>query len=192
MKHQNTGRKLFCLLLCAALCMGALAACGQETTSGGGGSPAPQDGPQSDPVPRSDSVIGNLPENSILLFQDDEGAAKLNKDMEEGRIPVACNVLYDTMGARPAVTVEDPEMITELYERLGRMTVDGTPGYSITDSYHHIIFQLQDGTYVGYRFEGTENLCWGYDNYTAVDNGNLWTLVYNLQEEYMQQNGADE
>ena len=29
------------------------------------------------------SVIGNIPEGSILLFMDDEGAAKLIKDMEE-------------------------------------------------------------------------------------------------------------
>ncbi|MBR0373812.1 MAG: hypothetical protein IJH91_04730 [Mogibacterium sp.] len=188
MKHWKNGRKLLCVIVCAVLCIGALAACAGED-------PAPQDGgPQNDPAPAPQSggsVIGNLPENSILLFQNDEGAAKLNRDMAEGRIPVACNVLYDTMGARPDVTVEDPEIITELYERLGRMTVTGESGYSITDSYHHIIFQLQDGTYVGYHFEGVDNLCWGYDNYAAVDNGNLWTLVYQLQEEYMSKDEND-
>ncbi|MBR2681650.1 MAG: hypothetical protein IKE22_00090 [Atopobiaceae bacterium] len=91
---------------------------------------------------------------SLLEFQNDAGSAKLIKDMEEGRIPVACNVLYDQMGGLPNVNVTDPDTIKEIYELTKGLVVMGESNWSITDCYHHVIFTLQDGTKVGYRFEG--------------------------------------
>ncbi len=64
-----------------------------------------------------------IPEKSIFWFQDNEGAKKLMEDMNDGKIPSACNVLYDEMGSRPEVTVTDAETITDLYNRLTLMSV---------------------------------------------------------------------
>ena len=126
-----------------------------------------------------------IPEKSILWFRDDPDAAKLMADMNDGKIPSMCNVLYDEMGSRPEVTVTDPETITDLYNRLALMSVGEKSEMSITDSYHHIRFTLQDGTNVGWSFEGTELLCVGTENYEVKDEGNLWVQVRWLQEAEM-------
>ncbi len=126
-----------------------------------------------------------IPEKSILWFQDDEGARKLMEDMNDGKIPQECSVLYDEMGARPEVTVTDAETITDLYNRLALMSVGEKSEMSITDSYHHISFTLQDGTTVGWNFEGKDLLNMGTENYDVKDEGNLWFAVRQLQEKAM-------
>ena len=127
----------------------------------------------------------DAPKTPILLFRDDAGAAKLAADMEAGRIPAECRAMYDEMGSRPEVTVTDPETITELYNRFSKMTVGAPSNISITDCYHYISFLLQDGTQVGWSFEGTGILCVGQENYEVKDEGNLWFVVRGLQEEAM-------
>ena len=126
-----------------------------------------------------------IPEKSILWFQDNEDAKKLMEDMNDGNIPQACNVLYDEMGSRPEVTVTDAETITDLYNRLALMSVGEKSNMSITDSYHHIRFTLQDGTTVGWNFEGKDLLNIGTENYDVKDEGNLWFAVRQLQEKAM-------
>ncbi len=131
------------------------------------------------------TIESNVPENSVLWLKNDEGAAKLMADMNEGRIPTECNVLYDAMGSRPDVTVTDPEKIVDLYERFSKMTVGSKSDMSITDCYHHISFHLQDGTWVSWSFEGEDLLSCEGNNYEVSDEGNLWFEVRALQEEAM-------
>ena len=126
-----------------------------------------------------------IPEKSILWFQDNEGGKKLMEAMNDGNIPQECNVLYDEMGSRPEVTVTDVETITDLYNRLALMSVGEKSDMSITDSYHHIRFTLQDGTTVGWSFEGKDLLNIGTENYDVKDEGNLWLAVRQLQEKAM-------
>ena len=126
-----------------------------------------------------------IPEKSILWFQDNEEAKKLIEDMNDGNIPQECNVLYDEMGSRPEVTVTDAETITDLYNRLALMSVGEKSDMSITDSYHHIRFTLQDGTTVGWNFEGKDLLNIGTENYDVKDEGDLWFAVRQLQEKAM-------
>ena len=126
-----------------------------------------------------------IPEKSILWFQDNEEAKKLIEDMNDGNIPQECNVLYDEMGSRPEVTVTDAETITDLYNRLALMSVGEKSQMSITDSYHHIRFTLQDGTTVGWNFEGKDLLNIGTENYDVKDEGDLWFAVRQLQEKAM-------
>lgn len=136
-----------------------------------------------EPSPDSTITIEScIPEKSILWFKDNEGAKKLMEDMNDGKIPSACNVLYDEMGSRPEVTVTDDETITDLYNRLSLMSVGEKSDMSITDSYHHIRFTLQDGTTVGWNFEGKDLLNMGTENYSVKDEGNLWFAVRQLQE----------
>ncbi len=129
---------------------------------------------------------------SLLEFQNDAGSAKLIKDMEEGRIPVACNVLYDQMGALPNVNVTDPDTIKEIYELTKGLVVIGESNWSITDCYHHVIFTLQDGTRVGYRFEGEGLLAWGSKNYAVTGGGPLWAYVRTLQDKLVNGDNAKE
>ena len=121
-------------------------------------------------------------ESQMLLFQDDGKGAQLIKDMEAGRTPVSCNVLYDQMGARPDITVTDPATITRIYELVKSINVMGESGMGITDSYHHVIFELQDGTKVGFSFEGEGNLAKGGKNYYVMGDAALWSYVRRLQD----------
>ena len=136
-----------------------------------------------EPGPTSTGIFTNIPDDSILFFMPSSASAQLIQDMAEGRTPTSCTVLYDEMGARPEVTVTDPEMICELYARLAHMTVGDKSPISITDAYHSIRFTLQDGTVVGWGFETEALLCMGAENYEAHDNGNLWGLVQELQDQ---------
>ena len=144
--------------------------------------------PEPEPLPEpgtgttEDIVIGEIPEGSILLFQDDPGAAKLIADMEAGRIPAECCAMYDEMGARPEVRITDPDLITEVYNRLGHMIIGGESDESITDCYHYVYFTLQDGTTVGWSFEGTGLLCRNQHNYEVTSAGSLWGMMREMQD----------
>lgn len=122
----------------------------------------------------------------LLQFTGIEESKTLVSDMDAGTVPVKCNVLYDQMGARPSVMITDPATITEIYELMKDVVVIGKTNMSITDSYHHIFFTLQDGSTVGYSFEGEGILCVGRDNYAVIGTELLWQRVRMLQDEFMQ------
>ena len=125
----------------------------------------------------------------ILDFEGIPGGKKLKEDMEAGRIPVECNVLYDQMGSLPDVTVTDPATITKIYELLSEMTVGPESNMGVTDAYHHVYFKLQDGTYVGYSFETAALLSVGgseYKNYETGGSMEVWRYVRELQDEQME------
>ncbi len=144
------------------------------------------EGGPNDPEPKQNvGVFVSTPDDSILFFMANGESMQLMRDMADGRIPVSCNVLYDAMGSRPEVTVTDPDTIIELYNRLAQMTVGNMTTMSVTDAYHHIYFTLEDGTVVGWHFETEALLCMGSTNYEAYDNGNLWGLVQELQEQQL-------
>lgn len=183
-ENRYATRKLLVFMVAAALlaCTVLLASCSKE--------PLPEVFPEPEPGPKistTESVIGNIPEGSVLLFQDNEGAAKLIKDMEEGRIPVACRGMYDEMGARPEVEITDPKLVTEAYNRVGHMIIGDRTDESITDCYHYVYFELQDGTKVGWNFEGGGILCWGYDNYEVLETGGIWGMIRELQDGMMEE-----
>lgn len=140
-------------------------------------------GPQAAPTetaPLSDSpTIDGTP---LLGFEGDAAAAKLVSDMEAGRIPVSCDVLYDQMGSLPNVVVTDPDTITHLFKLVEGIVVTGESDMSVTDSYHHVRFTLQDGTVVGYSFEGEGLLSRERTNYEVVGDGPLWEFVRQLQD----------
>ena len=161
-------RKISACLMIAILALSSLlAACGQK------------------PAPAQESV-------PILSFQDDENTAKLVSDMEAGKLPTECYVMYDEMGSRPEVEVTDPEMLKEIYKRFSQMTVGAKTDTSVTDSYHYIIFILQDGTEVSWGFEGIGLLIRGQENYEVSDEGGLWEYVRRMQEEIMESWQEDE
>lgn len=142
---------------------------------------------------QSEKPIGvsiNLADDSILTFNNDETSSRLVQDMKEGNTPKSCTVLYDQMGARPSVTVTDARTIRNVYKKLARMRVAGETNMSMTDSYHLVSFELQDGTTASYRFEGEGVLVQKDHNYAVEDRGGLWAYVQTLQERYIRDQSA--
>ena len=124
------------------------------------------------------------PQNSIVTYvPDDEGCQKLIADMKAGKIPQSCELLYDQMGSRPAVTVTDSKEVAEIYNLFTQMTVVGSTNESITDCYHHVYFKLQDGTEVRFNFEG-DIWCYSEDvRYQVQNSGKLWNKAKQLQDQ---------
>lgn len=151
------------------------------------GAPAATNTPASEPPPSPTTTTTQLTKDSILAFENDAASAQLVSDMDSGKIPKSCDVLYDQMGARPSVTVTDEQTIREVYARLALMRVVGTSDQSITDSYHHVSFELQDGSKASFAFEGEGILVRGKQSYTVIDRGDLWSYVRYLQD--IQQSG---
>ena len=148
---------------------------------------------QPDKPAQADKSVGvsiNLSDDSILMFDGDAASAQLVEDMREGRTPASCTVLYDQMGARPSVTITDARTMREVYKKLARMYVEGESNMSITDSYHHVSFELQDGTKVSYGFEGEGILVRGKKSYTVQDRSGLWPYVRELQEQHLREESA--
>ena len=172
-------KKTIALGLALVCVMGLLAGCGRADTTA---DTAPADNSAGAAQTAS---AGEIPADSILLYlEGDEGCAALMEDMAAGRIPVACNVLYDEGGGRPMVDVTDAETVTELYHLLAQVTVAGPTQESVTDCYHHIVFTLQDGSSVGFSFEGDIWCCGSAaDARAKVENTQaLWRLVRELQD----------
>ena len=48
---------------------------------------------------------------------------------------------------------------------------------SLTDSYYFVEFTFSDGTSYGYRFEGTELLCYGAENYDISGGEELFSFM---------------
>ncbi|MDO5132291.1 MAG: hypothetical protein Q4D81_04810, partial [Eubacteriales bacterium] len=175
-------------VIAAAIALCLLAACGKKETGGSEEIPAEQTAQT--PQEAGSSGEGReaipVPDNSILLFKEDSGFARLREDMESGDTPVECNVLYDEGGARQGVTVDDPEVIRELYTCLAAVTVGEKSDESAADCRHHITFRLRNDTYVGVGFEGESLLCWGQESYTVRGAAPLWAYVRMLQDEAME------
>ena len=161
--------------------MGSVAAVTVAATLVACGAPAVTSTPAPEPSP-SPTATTQLAKDSILTFENDAASAQLVRDMDSGKTPKSCSVLYDQMGSRPSVTVTDEQTIREVYDRLARMRVTGTSDQGVTDNYHHVSFELQDGSTVSFAFEGEGILVRDKQNYAVVDQGDLWTYVRYLQD----------
>ena len=119
-----------------------------------------------------------------MYLEDNSESKILRGYMEAGKIPIMCNVLYDQGGALPAVDVFDPDEIVELYNLLSQVTIEGPSEMSVTDAYHHITFELQNGLQVSYSFE--DNLLVRKDgNYEVANAAPLWAKVREIQDAYL-------
>ena len=173
---------LFALAL--ALCLG----CTKPAEEATGVEPAPAGSEGSDEGPVT--IVEGTP---LIWFVDTDEVAQLRSDMQEGRIPTSCNVLYDQSGTLPDVTVTDPDTIKAIYELVQGMVVpESGRAMSVTDSYHHVIFTLQDGTRAAFNFEGVHNLYWNGKNYPVIYDDELWMLVRQLQDEQIAGSSAVE
>ena len=190
LRKRNAGRAAVSVFAALVLTC-VVTACGfKETGSTGSAGTANGTGTGSGSVNAGERTgTGNgtaaIAQDSVLNFDNDAGFARLQADMASGDIPVECNVLYDVMGERPDVTVKDPEMIREIYERLSQVKVGEKSMTGVTDSYHHVSFHLRNDTFVSFYFEGESLFCWGKDNYYAEGGGPLWSYVRQLQETAM-------
>ena len=128
-------------------------------------------------------LSADIPNNSILTYNSDEGSAGLIAFFESGNVPEEVSFLYDQMGANPEVTVRDAEVIKNLYELLKSVEVTGETQMSITDCYHHIQFKLAEDLYVSYRFEGSEIWCCGDKNYSLANSSGLFNAMQKLLNE---------
>ena len=77
--------------------------------------------------------------------------------MEDDRV-VSVNLLYDQGGGNGEAESSDPDVIRRAYKAMKNITVleDEEVNVAVTDSYHHVYFTLEDGTKVGYSFEGED------------------------------------
>ena len=154
---------------------GGLVACAQDKDPASGSGTGTDSGPI--------TIHEGTP---LMFFLDDAGVAKLRADMEAGRTPAEVNVLYDASGTRPELIIDDPEQIQEIYRLFSQMLVpEEGKAFSVTDSYHHVIFTLEDGTTVSFSFEGDRAFCYGQDLIPVSDLGGLWPYVQQLQDEKM-------
>ena len=114
--------------------------------------------------------------NPILVFDKSDGARQLMTAFDEGTI-VSAAVLYDEMGANEPYETTDQDEIRTIYKGLENITVTGESEMSLTDSYHFVEFTFSDGTSYGYRFEGTELLCYGAENYDISGGEELFSFM---------------
>lgn len=132
-----------------------------------------------------DVVSGSTP---ILIFDKSAKAKALMKAFDEGEISKV-DILYDQGGGNSSIESEDQAVIKKAYKALKNVVVLKPSMMSVTDSYHHIVFTLSDGTEVGYSFEGTGILVYSNSD-SSEDNGNysvegsegIWALYENLRE----------
>lgn len=102
----------------------------------------------------SDVIDGKIP---ILMYDKSREAKLLMEAMEDDRV-VSVNLLYDQGGGNEAIESSDPDVIRRAYKAMKNITVleDEEVNVAVTDSYHHVYFTLEDGTKVGYSFEGED------------------------------------
>ena len=160
--------------LILVLTLGMFAACGKAE-------------PEPEPEPKIEDT-GDIPSDSILYFNDDEGSAELIKFFEDGNVPSEVTAMYDQMGSNPEITVTDPETIQQLYKYLSQIRVKKETYESITDCYHYIQFKLADDKYIHYSFEGTDIWCYNGKNYSIENSGAMFGLIKQLTEEAAENN----
>ena len=98
------------------------------------------------------------------------------KAFDEGSIESA-TVLYDQGGGNEPYTTTDQEEIRAIYKALKNITVTGESEMSVTDCYHFVSFEFEDGTSYGYHFEGTDLLCYGDSNYEITSAGDFFDFL---------------
>ena len=84
------------------------------------------------------------------------------------------------MIGQPKVSVTDPEVITDLYNRLSRLVVVQKSNRDMTDAYFHISFVLQDDTEIKWDFHGPSLWYNNKQTYEVNDEGDLWPKVREL------------
>lgn len=136
------------------------------------------DGKGGKPKPETPDAYGT----PILdYYADDEGVAKLVDDMAAGKMPQRVGLLYDQMGANPTLELVDDPTIAMVYQIVSTMTIhEDVPATPVTDSYHKVYFVLQDGTTVGWSFEGAGTVLRGGEALTVEGDDELWSLARSL------------
>ncbi|MDO5119171.1 MAG: hypothetical protein Q4D48_03720, partial [Coriobacteriales bacterium] len=124
MKYLPAPSRLVAVLsiLALALCLG----CAKPAEEPPAAEPEPE--PAAEPAPADseepDGEMVTIVEGTPLIwFVDTDEVAQLRSDMNDGKIPTSCNVLYDQSGSLPDVTVTDPETIKEIYALLQEVFV---------------------------------------------------------------------
>lgn len=152
-----------------------------STIMGNGNDPAQTTGTD-EPGGGGDGTATDTNRVPLLTYlTDDEKVARLVQDMKDNNVPTECDVLYDQMGANPSVKLTDEYAIREIYDLVQGITVvKDKEVMPITDSYHHIWFTLQDGTKVGWTFEGAGCLDRGKETLAVEGDEYLWGYVMQL------------
>lgn len=193
MKHSYLSFATCTLALTAGLLFG----CGAQTSGSATSSTATEPATSSQSVAQSSSVapqpssnpafnaesiavaLSRPGQNSILMLDDSTKA--LVRHLEAGKLPTSCKVLYDQMGALPTVDVTDQETIAEIVGLVGQVSVAGPSNMGITDNYHGVWFEYDDGTKTSFNFEGVGNLVRPDGNLFVEGDGPLWLRVRELQ-----------
>ncbi|MEA5051220.1 MAG: hypothetical protein VB021_07070 [Oscillospiraceae bacterium] len=98
--------------------------------------------------------------------------------------PVSMTVRYDQV--YPDATVEDADLINEMYDTIAKMRIRAETNLSITDAYNSVDFQCADGTSFGLSFE-QHILCVGSDHYELTNDEDFWKLFAQIAEDYHEQ-----
>ncbi|MBR0404344.1 MAG: hypothetical protein IJI68_03945 [Eggerthellaceae bacterium] len=126
----------------------------------------------------------DIPESSILLFDESRYSGALRYDMEHGKIPLRCNIWSNEEGDLLSVDVVDPDQIVQIYNLLSKMTVVEKSDMSVLDSGYRLMFYLTNGWEVPYSFEDRNLLGTEDGNYIVQGGEELWGLVDQIQAEY--------
>lgn len=168
------GSMLVCLILFLAVGMPS------GFLSGGG-----QTGDLDDKdTPKIQDVLkGDTP---LLIFDKSEGAKALMNAYDNGKI-IRVNLLCDQGGGNPEIVSEDADVIRQAYKATKNITVQGKSNESVTDSYHHVYFTLEDGYEIGYYFEGEGILVYTEEKghkarYSIAGSRALWELYRELSQ----------
>ena len=129
-------------------------------------------------------VETDIPENSSLLFGENQDARILNHTMEQGKIPMRCNIWSEEEGNILSIDVVDPDQIVQIYNLLSKMTVGEKSDMSSLDSGYRLMFDLINGLEVSFSFEDRNLLDTEDGNYTVQGGEELWKLIGQIQAEY--------
>ena len=140
-----------------------------------------------------DDVISNCellgPDADSILVDSEfmlvTGLSEMRKALNDG---TAIESVYYTDGYGFSVsefTTSDPEEMTALWNALTRIQLGATTNMSITDWYPLIVFNLDDGTRYGARFEG-HCLTIRRDNYELENADEFWAMTETLVQKYTQ------
>ena len=131
-------------------------------------------------------VETNIPENSILVFDESKYSSYLSYDMERGKIPMRCNIWSEEEGNILSIDVVDPDQIVQIYNLLSKMTVAEKSDMASLDSGYCLTFDLINGLDVSFSFEDRNLLDTENGNYTVQGGEELWKLIGQIQAEYQE------
>ena len=181
-KFSKTGIALVgCMLVCVILALAVGVPNGFFGDTGKGGDLDDENTPKV-----SDIVDGKTP---IFMFDKSKDAVALMTAFDRGEI-VKVELLYDQGGSNSPVESDEQDVIRQAYKALKNVVIVEPTEETVTDCYHYVKFTLQDGTEVGYSFEGEDILEYddgdgGNDdgNYSIEGSGELWKLYSQLAGE---------